>query len=123
MTLGALIESVIDRGIEAARRDYSRPDQQSKLEGAIAGFEACRRKCPAGIARELDLARRHTREARARVDLGEISGDEYWRTRCFEAEVEWVANCVSVILLRIGLKPIVPPTMRAAQTVAQIINS
>lgn len=43
MEYKTFLDRIIDDGIAAARRDYK---TGPKLEGAIAGFEACRGKLP-----------------------------------------------------------------------------
>ena len=116
MTHMDFLDAVIERGIAAARRDYARPDQRLKLEGSLAGFEACRGLDPAQLAALLGEARRATLEA-YREDR-----QDYWRVRCREAEIEWVANCLSFMLLQAGLPVIVPPTARAAMTCAEIVG-
>lgn len=121
-TYAAFLERVIDEGVRAAKRDYCRPAQRTKLEGAIAGFEACRGKTPAELSGILADARRRTEEARNRFHLGETSIGEYWRVRCREAEIEWTANVVSVLLMSNGEPVIVPPTARAAVMAGTILE-
>jgi hypothetical protein len=54
---GQFLTRVIGEGIAAAERDYTRPDQEQKLRGSIAGFEACYGKTPAQLAELLSAAR------------------------------------------------------------------
>lgn len=122
MTLEEALTTIINNGIAGAKADYTRPDQKSKLEGSIEGFEACRGKDVAGMIELLTETRRKAQEAFRRVHENEISDDEYWKIRCFESEVEWTANCLSAILVNEGHDPIVPPTARAAINVARIIG-
>ena len=37
-TFATFLERVVDDGIQAAKDDYTRPEQRPKLEGSIAGF-------------------------------------------------------------------------------------
>ncbi len=116
------LDAIIDRGIAAAKRDYAH--KPGKLRGAVAGFEACRNRTPTQLKELLEDAARNTRTARM---LSQDHNDEelegsYWAVRCYEAEVDWVCNCVSVLLARKGLPTIVPPTDRAALTVASIVG-
>lgn len=124
MTYGEFLHQLINHGIEAAREDYAGddPSRQAKLAGSIDGFEDCRDQLPAQIALLLKEAAQRTLEANSRFHCGEISIDDYWRVRCREAEVEWVANCVSVIEIEKGRPPIVIPTARAVLAVAKIVG-
>jgi hypothetical protein len=111
------LEAVILKGIEAAKRDYANPRNQNHpmmLAGSVAGFEACRRRTPQQLLALLAVAEKRTIAAR-RADI-----DNYWEVRCYEAEIEWVCNCVSAGL-RINLRP-VWPTGRAVIMAAQILG-
>ena len=128
MDYDTFIHKLITIGIQAAREDYGGDDDSKekhrpdKLAGSIDGFEACRGRQPAEIAVLLADARKRMQEAFVRVSEKEISDGEYWRARCREAEIGWVANCVSVVLVNQGLPPIETPTARAALTVAKIVG-
>ena len=116
MNYTKFLEQVIDKGIEAAKRDYSRPEQKDKLEGSIKGFEACRGKQPQELLELLVSARKETHKA----FVNKVTN--YWYIRCQEGEIEWVCNCVSAMAMNQGLLTIIPPTCRAALTVAEIIG-
>ena len=120
MTYEDLLHRLIKEGIAAARADYQ--DHPAKLAGSIDGFEACRGKQPLEILELLEQARIHTEQAFVRVNEKEISDDEYWKTRCHMMEIEWMANCVSAMLVNQGLPPIVYPTYRAVLAVARIVG-
>jgi hypothetical protein len=114
---------VINDGIQAARDDYGSTDTElvrAKLEGSIAGFDACRHRTPAKLKKLLAEAHEKTQGARLR----KIGGDDesYWYIRCYELEVEWVCNCVSAALANSGLPVIVPPTARGVMKVAEILG-
>ena len=100
------INAVIDDGIEAARLDYTKPDDNLKLNGSIKGFEECRGKTPVQLTVQLAVAR-----ARAQQAQRERAAD-YWYWRCRAAEIEWVCNVISVLLMQHDLPTIVPPTVR-----------
>jgi hypothetical protein len=68
------------------------------------------------LAELLEAARHASQDARDRQD------DKYWFYRCYEAEVEWVCNCVSVILHNHGMPVIIHPTSRAYLHMATILG-
>lgn len=109
-----LLDRIIDDGIKAAREDYA--GDPMKLEGATKGFEACRGKTPQELMELLAQAAADRRKAMIE------EAEDYWRVRCYEAEVEWVCNCVSVILMAAGEPVIVPPTAQAAIKVVSIVG-
>ena len=111
-----LLTQVIDRGIKAASESYK--DSPNKLKGSVDGFNACRGLAPQALVALLQQARtraNHSMNFEEPIDL-------YWELRCYEAEVEWVCNCVSVALMNEGLPTIVPPTARATILVAEIVG-
>lgn len=114
MTYDEFLTRVIDEGIAAARTDYA--SSPHKLKGAVAGFEACRGKDTVALAQLIIEAGKMTQDAL----LAHVPN--YWEIRCFEAEVEWVCNCVSAMLLNEGLPTIVPPTSRGVMRAAEIIG-
>lgn len=116
------LDRVIREGITAAKKDYNTPSQKSKLQGSVEGFRVCIGKQPEQIARILKSAQQKTHEAHRRFHLSEISLDSYWRKRCFEIEIEWVANVVSAALINAGQRPIITPTARGALKAAEILG-
>lgn len=116
MNLKEFVDVVVDQGIEAVKRDYARPDQKKKRDGSIAGFEECRDKDPDELKLLLETA------AIAREDARENDKDGYWWYRCYEAEVEWVCNCVSVLLMQLNQPTIIIPTARAAIHASRIVG-
>ncbi len=80
------LNQVIDEGIAGAKKSYPNPEQKSKLDGSIAGFEACRGKTLEEIqeiATEIDEYQQQAfREHH----------DEYWYFRCYQAEVQFVLS-------------------------------
>jgi len=116
MTIERFLSRVIDDGIAAAKDDYTRPDQEEKLRGSIAGFEACRGKNAEGLKELLESSRTATQDAHQR------EAADYWWYRCYELEVEWVCNCFSAILANEGLPVIITPTARGTMKAAEIVG-
>lgn len=119
-----LINRLIEEGIEGARKDYAGEGKcdAEKLAGSIDGFEACRGLQPEQMKDLLEDAHNKMQQAFFRVSEKEISDGEYWRVRCRQAEIEWMANCVSAVMMNEGLEPIIPPTARAVLAVAKILG-
>lgn len=119
MTYDDFLTRIIDDGIEAAKADYTKPEQATHLKGAVAGFEACRGKPPAGLVILLGEAHKRTMEAYGEDVL------DYWERRCFELEVEWVTNCVSALLVNQGGLPLTSyhPTARGVMKAAEVLGS
>lgn len=111
------LTAVIEKGITAARRDYTRPDQEQKLNGSIAGFEACRGKNPLELKDLLDAAGISVSDAYRGDDKA-----QYWWYRCYQAEVEWVCNVISAALYNQGLPVIITPTCRGMITASEIVG-
>jgi hypothetical protein len=124
MTYEEFLTKAIDKGIDAAKRDYAKPEDKARLDGSIAGFEACRGKNPIELRDLMWDARTKTQTAFHRVHEKEITDEEYWKIRCFEAEVEWTCNVVSAILANSGgpaLDPLMP-TARAVICASEIVG-
>ena len=124
MTYEEFLTKVIDKGIDAAKRDYTKPEDKARLDGSIEGFEACRGKNPVELQKLFWDSRKKTTDAYHRVNEKEISDDEYWRINCFEHEVGWVCNVISAILTNSGgpsLDPLMP-TARAVMCAAEIVG-
>lgn len=116
MTHTEFINAVIDKGIAAARRDYSHPSHSLKLSGAVAGFNACRDLSVDDLRLMWETAEIASRDARER------GANDYWWYRCYAAEVYWICNCVSAVLHNQGLPTIVPPTARGLLCAAEIVG-
>ncbi len=108
------LDKIIDRGIECAKKDYA--GKKDKCDGAVAGFEACRLKLPADLMVLYEAAQKE------RIAARNEHRPNYWYFRCYEAEIEWVLNCVSVLLVNQKLPPLVHPTARAYMNVASIVG-
>jgi len=116
MLFHEFVTKVIDSGIRAAKEDYTRPADAERLEGSLAGFEACRGKDMGQLTGLLQEASRQAIEAHRE------EADNYWVIRSRQAEIEWVCNVVSSALASSGLAVIVPPTMGGMMTAARILN-
>jgi hypothetical protein len=117
------LAKVIEDGVEAAKKDYTRPAQQCKLHGSLAGFEICKEK---GMV-ELKAILKEAQEASFEMSFGgspdmKVDAETYWFKKCYEAEIEWVCNVVSAMMLNHGVRPIVRPTARGVQKAAEILN-
>jgi len=107
---------IIKDGIEAVRLDYTRPDQKQKRDGSILGFEECRDRTPAQLVALLGESHTMT------MDKFRDQAEDYWYWRCRDAEIEWVCNVVSAILINQGLPAISTCTARGMMKAAEIIG-
>jgi hypothetical protein len=107
---------IVDEGIAAAKTDYTKESDKDRLKGSVEGFEACRGKSPAELKTLLVTASERVKQAY--LDEAE----NYFEIRCYEAEVEWVCNCVSAILMHEGQPVIVPPTARGVMKAAEVVG-
>lgn len=108
------INQIVDLGIDAAKRDYKRPDQEQLLNGSVAGFEACRDKNIVGLVKALQSAQRASKK--------HFGTAKHWYYRGFLLEVEWVCNVASAALYNQKQPVIITPTARGMQTAAQILG-
>jgi hypothetical protein len=112
------LNRVINEGIDAAKSDYTDPKDKLRLDGSIAGFEACRDKQPGELIEVYNKAGSdcHTAFLEQKED--------YWYYRCFQAEVEWVCNVVSAMMLNEGDSPLLSwlPTANGAMKAASILG-
>ena len=124
MDFSTFLNSLIDDGIVAAKEDYGQPNmsdrQQQKLDGSIAGFEACRQVRGSHACQ--DLRELLDSSKSAAICARDQDKDKYWWYRCYEAEVEWVCNCVSAVLHNEGMPTIITPTMRGVLKAAEIVG-
>lgn len=116
MLLIDALNQIIDDGLEEVRLVYSRPDQRLKREGATRGFEDCRGLSPKQIGDLLAAANARTRHA------FDEQAPDYWFWRFRAAQITWVANVISAILMNQGAEVIIPPTARGGMKAAEIIG-
>lgn len=122
MEFDKFLTAIIDKGINACKRDYKRPDQKAILKGSVAGFEACRGKNALELAQLLEEANKKSQDhfignPRTKKDI-----DKHWELRGFALEVGWVCNVVSASLYNQGLSTIIPPTARGMITASEILG-
>ena len=115
MDRNSLLNAIVDDGIEEVRHTYLRPDQHDRLEGSIAGFEACRGLDDESLLTLRDQARIDTHEAMA------AESRDYWRVRHRELQIEWTINVLSAAMHAHGLPPLAPPTMRGLLKASEIL--
>lgn len=116
------LNKIIELGIEAATKDYNRPDQKSIREGSIMGFEACRNKNILQLAQLLEESRQKSQDHILKRKNTKKFENEHWKLRGYELEVEWVCNVLSAALVNQGMPPIVQPTARGLITAANILG-
>lgn len=116
MNYNQFLAKIISDGINAAKADYTSKSDKERLDGSIAGFEACRNKAPQELAILLNKATIECNEA-FREDR-----PNYWYYKSYQLEVEWVCNCVSCALVNQGEAPIVTPTARGMMRAAEVLG-
>jgi len=102
MDYNKILNTIIDDGIKAAKEDYTEPKDKNRLDGSIAGFEACRNKTAEDILILHNEALKSMNEAyieQANIDL-------YWYKVCYHLEIEWVLNVLSGINYINNTKPL-----------------
>lgn len=116
MNYQQFLNEVIAGGRAGAIADYTRDDQKLMLAGAMEGFDACINQTPDQL-REL-LAAAGQRLHQAYLE----NADDYWKHQCYWAEIEFVCNVVSAMLMNEGQEPIVLPTARGAMRASEILS-
>ena len=106
------LDRIVDYGIVAATADYK---EGPKLSGSIKGFEACRNKTPEQIVDEWSMASGKIQQFREAPEL-----DNYWYWNCYQLEIEWVLNCLSVFLNKPLLGHL--PTARGAMKAYEVLG-
>jgi hypothetical protein len=112
------LKRIIDEGIDAAKADYTDPNDKQHLDGSIAGFEACRNKLPEELVQVwTDVSKQ------VNMAFGDPE-ENYWYHRCYQLEVEWVINVVSAMLVNEGQDPLLSwlPTANGMMKAASIIG-
>lgn len=113
MNLREFIDRVIEDGIVSLLNTTT---NERKQQGGVAGFNACRDKSPPELLDVLSAARLSVSQAYAEQDK------DYWWYRFYEAQVEWVCNCVSAVLMNQGLPILVQPTARGVLNAQRILQ-
>lgn len=115
MTYEEFLARIIKDGLAEVQEVYK--DQPNKLKGAIAGFKTCENRTPAELALELKKATGTMQWLYTQSDH-----DRYWRARMKQAQIEFVCNCVSAMLMNEKKPVIINPTALGMMKAAEIIN-
>jgi hypothetical protein len=118
MTYIEFLEKTINNGIAAAKASYKEEYQKQKLAGSLAGFRECKGRSPQELGELLETCAISVKDAFTNNDE-----DNYWWYRCYQAEVEFVCNVVSSMLVNSGCKPIITPTCRGAVAAYKVVNN
>lgn len=121
------LNQVIDRSKKAAANDYKTTPDDGRLAGSLAGLESCRGLSPRKLAEHLIRVNRvvaRTFHATLGIQVTPLGIKRGWWLRCYQAEVDWVANCVSAVMQNQGLPVLAShhPTPRAILATAQIVG-
>lgn len=124
MTYNEFLTRIIDEGIAAATADYTDPKDKERLEGSIAGFNACRNQLPEQLIETWSEANKKCNDAFCNGIYSDENTNTYWYHRCFQLEVEWVINVVSAMLINEGQQPLLAwlPTANGAMKAASILG-
>ena len=112
MSVKDFLDRIVDDGIIAAAEDYK---DGPKLDGAVHGFEFCRGKEPATIVKEWT---RCFEMLRLLMDADNL--DEYFYWQCYQNELEWILNCLSVATNQSLLSHL--PTARGVMKAAEVLG-
>lgn len=115
MTYEDFLNKIIDDGIEECKIAYA--DQTYKLRGCLEGFNACRGKNDVELSELLTAASEQVGKAYGKGNPG-----PYWQTRMKLAQIEFVCNVVSAVLMNNQKKPIIAPTAIGMQKAASILR-
>ena len=111
------INEVVKDGLESIRTNsHTHFDHKDRKEGAIAGFEACMDIETVEMLREVLYAATEKQQ-----EAFKTKSDDYWWFRYFTLQVEWVANCLSVLLMQQKKNVIVLPTQSAAMKASEVV--
>ncbi len=110
-SIKAFLDRIVDDGIKAAVADYG---EGPKLDGSVAGFLFCRDKTVEDIVAEWIATHEKLRH------LIDGPSDEYWYWNCYQLELEWVLNCLSVALNQPLLSHL--PTARGFLKAAEVLG-
>lgn len=116
MDYNDFLNKVIDDGIAGAQEDYK--DDKDRLNGSLKGFDECRGKDPVALAELMMESNKTT------VEKHRDEATDYWYWRCREAEIEWVCNVVSSLMVATGgaFPAIVTPTARGYLKMAEVVR-
>jgi hypothetical protein len=113
MTIEELRDKTVELGIQAAKRDYGRPDQAHKLRGSLGGFSQAKALAINWEQFEAVISSREAIENQMRRN--QAPEKEFWEHRCATAEIDWVYQ-----VLRCAWR-MYPLSGRAMSTYQQIV--
>jgi hypothetical protein len=116
MNFNDVLNVVIDDGINAALQSYSKPYQSLKREGSIFGFNECRGLNAQKLAELLISAEKTTKDKMMK------NSHDYWYWRCRHAEIEWVCNVMSAVLVSHNESPIASYSLRGMMKAVEILG-
>lgn len=118
MTYNEFLTRIIDEGITAAIADYTEKSQKQKLEGSIAGFNACRNLSPEKLVDLWHVANADMNNAFLK------DTENYWHYRSHQLEVEWVINVISAVMVNEGGIPLLSwlPTVNGMLKASTILG-
>ncbi len=116
------LTQVIEDGLKSVGSDESLARHPKQLEGARAGFEACRDKLPEQLAELLAEANRKSALAYSMANDKDADIEEYWKQQYYTLQVEWVCNTVSAMLMSQGAPMITTVTARGVMNAARILG-
>lgn len=93
MTIEELRDEVIRRGREGAIRDYSGPEREHKLRGALNGFARAEKIALMPEQWEAEIA---ALEEKGNDMRRKQQPEGYWEHRCYQAEIEWVFSVLCI---------------------------
>jgi len=113
------LNKTIEDGIISVKETYKGPKNKDKLDGSLAGFEACRNKLPEELFEIYNLTNEYVINSYKNGDT-----DNYWWFRHYQSQVEWICNVISAILINQGQKPILShlPTARGVMKAGQVLG-
>lgn len=118
MTYEEFLNEVIDRAIKGVKADYE--EGTPKYRGSMEGLNICRDKQPSELHTAWVLAGQGVADRMRRVPHEDEDEIRFWQ--CYRAEVEWVCNVMSAMLMNEGRPTIIPPTARGVMVAAEILG-
>lgn len=118
MNYREFINRVCADGRDAAQTNYARPDQASKLEGALQGF------LEASVTESWEELAALLLDGQIKAEYyREYEQNNYWYWRCREAEIEWCCNVYSAAAINANQAIIIVPTARGMMKAAEIVGA
>lgn len=123
MLVGEFLNFLLDDALEEARLRTASPSDAMGFKAAEVALAECRDAMLATDREMPEKLGRLLREARLDAEASSAAGSsDHWFWFCREAQIEWIAEVVSVVLMQGRLPTIVPPTKGAAIAAAVILG-